>query len=319
MTAPTTPAASLQTTDRSDSDATDIDSTIAQLFIYPVKSCAGIEMTEVVLYDTGLDYDRAWMVVDADGIFMSQREAPRLALVKPEFKRGELVLRAPGMLALHVNIDGVEDAVKVEVWDDKMPAFDMGAVAAQWFTDFLSLNEAGLPKAGAPRYRLVRFDPDHNRLASKKWTGGADAPYQFADGFPLLVTSTASVAALNDKLAMQGHDAVDVQRFRPNIVLAGLHAHDEDRLTRIDIAASDADGDQLVSLNPCKPCARCGIPNVNPATATSSPEVNDTLQTYRANAQMYGAITFGMNAIITRGVGATLRVGQKVTGNFRFD
>ncbi len=314
MTSPTTPS-----TPTNSATASDIDATIAQLFIYPVKSCAGIEMTEVVLYDTGLDYDRAWMVVDAEGIFMSQREAPRLALVKPEFKRGELILRAPGMLALHVNIDGVEEAVKVEVWDDQVPAFDMGAVAAQWFTDFLSLTEAGLPKAGAPKYRLVRFDPDHNRLASKKWTGSVDAPYQFADGFPILVTSTASVASLNDKLAAQGHAAVGVQRFRPNIVLAGLQAHDEDRLNRIDIAASDADGDQLVSLNPCKPCTRCSIPNVNPATAATSPEVNDTLQTYRANAQMDGAITFGMNAIITSGVGATLRVGQRVTGNFKFD
>ncbi len=314
MTSTTTASASTKS-----AAASDIQATIAQLFIYPVKSCAGIEMTEVVLYDTGLDYDRAWMVVDADGVFMSQREAPRLALVKPEFKRGELILRAPGMLALHVNVDGVEDAVKVEVWDDQVPAFDMGHVAAQWFTDFLSLTEAGLPRAGAPKARLVRFDPEHNRLASKKWTGGIDAPYQFADGFPILLTSTASVASLNDKLAAQSHAPVGVQRFRPNIVLAGLEAHDEDRLQTFNIAASGADGAQTVTMNPCKPCARCSIPNVNPATAASSPEVNDTLQTYRANALMDGAITFGMNAIITSGVGATLRVGQAVTGNFKFD
>lgn len=299
--------------------ASDIEATIAQLFIYPVKSCAGIEMTNVVLYDTGLDYDRAWMVVDADGVFTSQREQPRLALVKPQFKRGELILRAPGMLALHVNIDAVEAAAQVEVWDDKVPAFDMGAIAAQWFTDFLSLTPAGLPGANAPKYRLVRFDPEHNRLASKKWTGGVDAPYQFADGFPLLVTSAASIEALNAKLVAAGHAAVGVERFRPNIVLHGIEAHDEDRLQNVRIAAADETGAMDVALLPCKPCARCTIPNVNPATGVPSPEVNDTLQAYRANPQMDGAITFGMNAIIQGGVGATLRVGQKVSGNFKFD
>jgi uncharacterized protein len=297
----------------------DIQATIARLFIYPVKSCAGIDMDEVVLYDTGLDYDRAWMVVDADGVFVSQREQPRLALVTPQFRRGELILRAPGMLALHVNLDGVEGAVRVEVWDDQVPAFDMGDTAAQWFTDFLSLTQAGLPGANAAKMRLVRFDPAHNRLASKKWTGGVDAPYQFADGFPLLVTSTASVESLNAKLAAAGHGAVGVERFRPNIVLAGVSAHDEDRLQSYRIAAADANGALDVVLNPCKPCARCSIPNVNPATGASSPEVNDTLQGYRADARMNGALTFGMNAIIDKGIGATLRVGQKVSGNFAFD
>lgn len=299
--------------------ACDIQATIAKLYIYPVKSCAGIEMSDVVLYDTGLDYDRAWMVVDADGVFTSQREQPRMALVTPQFKRGELILRAPGMLALHVNIDAVEAAAQVEVWADKVPAFDMGDIAAQWFTDFLSLTPAGLPGANAPRFRLVRFDPEHNRLASKQWTGGVDAPYQFADGFPLLVTSTASLESLNAKLLAAGHAAVGAERFRPNIVLAGLEAHDEDRLQNFRIAASDATGAVNVTLVPCKPCARCSIPNVNPVTGVASPEVNDTLQGYRANAQMKGAITFGMNAFIQGGVGATLRVGQKVSGNFKFD
>ncbi len=299
----------------SPSTSSDIDATIAQLFIYPVKSCAGIAMTDVVLYDTGLDFDRAWMVVDADGVFASQREHPRMALVTPQFRRGELVLRAPGMLALHVNIDGVEGAVQVEVWDDQVPAFDMGDIAAQWFTDFLSLTDAGLPAANAPRFRLVRFDPAHNRLASKTWTGGVDAPYQFADGFPLLLASAASVDGLNSKLAAIGHPAVDARRFRPNIVLAGLEAHDEDRLQSITVDA----GAQAVTLVPCKPCSRCSIPNVDPATGIASAAVNDTLQGYRANAQLDGAITFGMNAIIQSGVGATLKVGQRVRGNFRFD
>ena len=292
---------------------------IERLFIYPVKSCAGIEMTDVVLYDTGLDLDRAWMVVDADGIFVSQREYPRMVLVKPQLKRGELVLRAPGMLALHVSIDAVEAATRVEVWDDTLPAFDMGDTASQWFSDFLSLSPDGLPTAHAPKFRLVRFDPEHNRLASKKWTSGVDAPYQFADGFPILVTSSASLNDLNGRLAQAGQAAVGVERFRPNIVLSGIEAHDEDRLQDITICATDEAGAALaVVLTPCKPCVRCSIPNVNPQDASTNPAVGDTLQTYRSNSQMDGAITFGMNAIIQSGVGAKLRVGQVATGEFNF-
>src|SRR5690349_20222039 len=142
---------------------------IARLFVYPVKSCAGVEVTEAVLTSTGLDLDRAWMVVDADGQFLSQRELPRMALIKVQLKRSEVVLRAPGMLALHLAIDAVEEPARVRVWDDEVPAYDMGAVAAQWFTDFL----------GRPA-RLARFDPEHRRLSDMKWTGGIAAPNQFA-------------------------------------------------------------------------------------------------------------------------------------------
>lgn len=296
-----------------------VQARIDRLFIYPVKSCAGIEMTDVVLYDTGLDLDRAWMVVDTDGVFVSQREYPRMALIKPQIRRGELVLRAPGMLALHVSIDAVEAATRVEVWDDQVPAFDMGDIAGQWFSDYLSLSPAGLPTANAPRFRLVRFDPEHNRLASKKWTAGVDSPVQFADGFPILVTSTASVDALNARLVAAGHGAVGIERFRPNIVISGVEAHDEDRLADITIDASNDQQEATeVVLLPCKPCARCSIPDVNPADASIDPAVGDTLQTYRANAVLDGAITFGMNAIIQSGIGATLRVGQTVRGAFNF-
>lgn len=153
----------------------DLSGTIARLFVYPVKSCAGIEVQQALLTETGLDLDRAWMVVDAQGVFLTQRALPRMALIRPQLKTDEMVLRAPGMLALHVAIDAVESPATVTVWRDTVPAWDMGAVAAQWFTDFL----------GQP-CRLVRFDPAHKRLSSMAWTGGVEAPNQFADGFPIL-------------------------------------------------------------------------------------------------------------------------------------
>lgn len=282
----------------------DIQARIARLFVYPVKSCAGVAVDEWVLDDTGLDLDRAWMVVDDRGEFVSQREFPRMALVRPQIKMHEVILRAPGMLALHLQVDAVEEPVRVRVWDDQVAAYDMGGTAAQWFSDFL----------GA-RLRLVRFDPEQRRLSSMHWTGGAEAPNQFSDGFPLLVASEASLDELNRRLAAGGHGAVGIERFRPNIVLSGVEGpHDENRTEVLRISAAEA-----VELRLVKPCPRCPIPNIDPATAESSPAVGDTLQGYRRDPRVGGAITFGMNAIVTRGDGQTLRVGQAVEGDIRFD
>jgi len=277
---------------------------VARLFVYPVKSCAGVELREAVLTETGLDLDRAWMVVDEAGEFVSQRELPRMALIRPQLKLSEVVLRAPGMLALHLAIDTVEELVRVRIWDDEVAAYDMGAVAAQWFSDFLGR-----------KLRLVRFDPEVRRLSSKEWTRGAEALNQFSDGYPLLLASTASLEELNQKLAAQGKPAVGIERFRPNIVLEGLQAQDEDRLDLVRIAADDGE----VQLRPVKPCPRCPIPNIDPATAESDPVVTDTLQRYRRNELVGGAVTFGMNAIVVAGIDRTLRVGQPVSAGWKFD
>ncbi|MES2927695.1 MAG: MOSC N-terminal beta barrel domain-containing protein [Pseudomonadota bacterium] len=282
----------------------DLSGTIARLFVYPVKSCAGIEVQQAVLTDTGLDLDRAWMVVDAEGMFVTQRTLPRMALIRPQLKGDEMVLRAPGMLALHVAIDAVEAPATVTVWRDTVPAWDMGAVAAQWFTDFL----------GQP-CRLVRFDPEYRRLSSMEWTGGVEAPNQFSDGFPLLLASQASMDELNLRLQAAGHAAAGIERFRPNVVLAGVDAHDEDRVDLVRVDAQEGE----IHLQPVKPCSRCPIPDIDPATAESNPSVGDTLRTYRKDQRLDGAITFGMNAIVRQGAGQMLRVGQRVAANLRFD
>jgi len=287
----------------------DIQATIARLFVYPIKSCAGVEVNETLLIETGLEFDRAWMVVDSAGDFVTQRELPRMALIRPQLKHSEMILRAPGMLALHIAFDRVEEPARVRVWKDEVAAYDMGDIAAQWFSDFLS--EPGKPRT----LRLVRFDPEQQRLSSLKWTGGIEAPNQFADGFPLLVASEGSLAELNARLVAAGHEAVGIERFRPNVVLAGMEAHDEDRVDTLHITTAEGE----VSLRPVKPCARCPIPDIDPATGTSSPEVGDMLRTYRSDPRVDGAITFGMNAIVLQGVEHALRVGQPVGANLRFE
>ena len=280
---------------------------IAQLFIYPIKSCGAIELKEAVLTDTGLDLDRAWMVVDEQGEFLTQRQLPRMALIQPLLTSFDMIVKAPGMSALKLAIDEVAAPVTVKVWDDTVKAFDMGDEAAYWFSDFLNQT-----------VRLVRFDPEQQRLSSMKWTNGVEAKNGFDDGFAVLVTSVASLKVLNDKLAAAGEKAVTMQRFRPNVVLTAIEAYDEDRLDTLNITTQQG----VAKLKLVKPCVRCSIPDVDLQTGKQGTAVADTLQGYRANALMEGGITFGMNAIILaengEGLGATLRVGQAVGADYAF-
>ena len=279
-------------------------STVAALALHPIKSCGGIELREALLAETGLEFDRAWMVVDDHGEMFTQRELPRMALIQPTLRHSDLVLRAPGMLALHLQLDTVEAPTRVRVWDDVVKAYDMGALAAQWFSDFLGR-----------KVRLARFDPEEQRLSDPQWTGTLQAENQFADGFPLLVANQASLDELNGRLAAKGAAPVQMQRFRPNLVLQGLQPWDEDHIDEIDITTAEG----VVTLRLVKPCTRCSIPNIDPASAEAGPEPGLTLAGYRSDPRMNGAITFGMNAVIVQGVEHTLRVGQPVAVRHKFD
>ena len=292
--------------------AFEINATIAALYVYPVKSCAGVQVNEAILTETGLEFDRAWMLVDEQGEFVTQRELPRMCLIQPTLKHYEMVLRAPGMLALHIALNAVEQPCRASVWGQDCAAYDMGDTAAQWFSDFLAQE---LPAGTrAMKLRMVRFDPEHQRASNKQWTQDVVALNQFSDGYPMLVLSDAAVSALNARLTAQGQAAVTVQRFRPNIVLAGMQAHDEDQIATMHITTAEGN----VELALVKPCPRCPIPNVNPLTGVPSPEVGDTLQSYRQDARLDGAVTFGMNAITITGFEQVLRVGLAVGANYAF-
>jgi uncharacterized protein YcbX len=281
----------------------DLSCTLHSLYVHPLKSCAGIAVRSGLLLETGLELDRAWMLVDERGEFVTQRELPRLALIQPTLRHADMVLRAPGMLALHLSLDRVEGPLNVRVWDDWVPAWDMGTLAAQWCSDF----------AGRP-LRLVRFDPEHRRLSDARWTGQHEAQTAFADGFALLVTSTASLAELNRRLQQQGMAPVEMNRFRPNLVLDGIDAHDEDHVERLEIDTPQG----VVQLKLVKPCARCSIPGVDPLTGAQGFEVIDALAAYRSDPRVDGAVTFGMNAIVVSGVEHELAVGQACRASFGF-
>lgn len=287
---------------------TDVNLKLAGLAVYPIKSCAGVELDESLMIETGLEFDRAWMVVDPEGRFVTQRELPRMALIRPQMRASDMVLRAPGMLALHIAYDTVEAPTQATVWDDRVKAYDMGDLAAQWFSDFL----------GRP-LRLVRFDPEQRRLSSLKWTGGIEAENQFCDGFPVLVASREGLDELNRRLQARGAAPATMSRFRPNIVIEGdgtaLDPHAEDYLDEITFDTEQGP----VRLKLVKPCARCPIPNVDPATGEPGHEPGDTLSTYRQDARLEGAVTFGMNAIVLEGIEHLLRRGASGTATLKFD
>ncbi|HJV63048.1 MAG TPA: MOSC N-terminal beta barrel domain-containing protein [Albitalea sp.] len=282
----------------------DVTLRLAALNVYPVKSCAGVALEHGLLVETGLELDRAWMVVDAERRFVTQRDLPRMTLIRPTLKHFELVLRAPGMLALHLAIDAVEERCGATVWDDEVAAYDMGDLAAQWFSDFL----------GRP-LRLVRFDPQQRRLSNRQWTGPIEAENAFSDGYPITVVSSASLDELNRRLQAGGEAPVTMARFRPNLVLDGLSAHDEDHLDEIRFDTDDGP----VRLKVVKPCPRCPIPDIDPATAAQGHAVTDALLGYRANARLNGAVTWAMNAVLVEGVDRALRVGMAGSAGYRFE
>ncbi|MDQ6627950.1 MAG: MOSC N-terminal beta barrel domain-containing protein [Pseudomonadota bacterium] len=286
------------------SNQNDVPVSLRSLHVYPVKSCAGVSPGEALLSETGFDLDRAWMVTGPDFEFVTQRELPRMALIQPTLKGEEMILRAPGMLALHIALDRVELPCRARIWKDVVNAFDMGALCAQWLSDFLGRA-----------LRLVRLDPDARRIADPQWTGPIEARIALPDGFPLLVVSSASLDELNRRLAVAQAPAATLPRFRPNLVLDGLDAHGEDHLDELALDGTDG----VVRLKLVKPCARCPIPDVDPATGERGHAVGEALAAYRADARLGGAISFGMNAVIVEGIGRRLAAGQPGRASYRFD
>jgi len=284
---------------------------ISGLYVYPIKSCAGIALNTARLLPSGLAYDRNWMVTDPGGHMLTQRSHARLALVKVALGEHELIVSAPGMAELRTPLavaalSGAE-VLGATVWNDTVQAFDTGAATAAWFSEFL-----GVPA------RLVRFDPALERVADARWTGSIRAIAQFADGFPLLVIGEASLADLNARLQGKGAPSIPMNRFRPNLVVAGLDAYEEDYVESVTIRTHD----EAVQLNLVKPCARCPIPTIDQATGAPNPdwpnEPLDTMGAYRANARLGGALTFGQNAVVAAGAGTLLALGQEVEAALGF-
>lgn len=281
--------------------------TLSHLLLYPIKSCGGIAVREATLLETGLAaygvHDREWMLVTEAGQFLTQREFPRMALIRPLPEGGNLRVSCPGMgdLLLPVAWDAAAPTRHVQIWDDSVTASDCGDVAGNWFTEALDTRE---------RVRLVRFHHDVVRPTSVKWTGGVPSQTRFADGYPLLLIGQSSLDDLNGRLRAAGRELLPMDRFRPNLVVDGLEAFEEDYIAYLSTGAAE--------IRPVKPCARCPIPAIDQATGVPGPDPLDILQTYRANPKMDGAVCLGMNCIVSAGAGSRLRVGQELAAELAF-
>lgn len=270
------------------------DARIASLHCYPLKSAAGLTLPQATLTTTGIEHDRGWMVVDAAGVFITQRETPRLAQVHVALEPSALALHIDGLGSLRLALDDRSRSCRVRVWQDDCAAYDAGDAAAHWITSALQRP-----------CRLVRFDPAQLRNSATEWTDGATAPNQFSDGFPLLVIGRDSLRDLNTRLSRD----LPMNRFRPNIVIDGLPAYAEDRIHELEVAG--------VTLRLVKPCTRCSITTTDQQLGVrDGDEPLRTLRSYRYDAALRG-VRFGQNAIIVRGVGNTLRNGAAVTVHWK--
>lgn len=286
--------------------------TLSALHIYPIKSCGGISLPQAAVGEFGLNLDRSWMLVDSDGHFLSQREHGRMATISTALEHDTpalLTVRAPGMADLHLpsRIEDGAGRLAVTIWDDSVEALDCGAAAHRWFSDYLQAE-----------VRLVRFDPQARRICSPRWTGDLMATTQFSDGFPILVVGEASLQDLNRRLQKKGAPALPMDRFRPNLVLSGLEAYEEDYLDTLSFGPAGRE----VVLRLVKPCARCPVPGIDQQTGLRDADWPDepleTMAVYRANERVGGGLTFGQNAIVVRGEGNLLAVGQDVAGELAF-
>jgi uncharacterized protein YcbX len=264
-----------------------MNATLTDLYTYPVKSCRGIRHDQVRMDVTGLADDRHWMVVRPNGRFVTQRELPRLALILTAVTNDALTLNAPGRTPLQVPRLANISTLDVTVWKFDGRGIDCGDEAAAWISEHLETP-----------LRLVRFDPAAPRVCSPEWTPGTTAVTEFSDGFPMLVISRASLAELNSRLPK----ALPMERFRPNLVIDGVAAYDEDRVHELR-------ADEIV-IRVVKPCMRCAITTTDQQTGErDGVEPLQTLKTFRFDSEQRG-VAFGQNAIPVSGLGRELRVGQ---------
>ncbi|KAE9047010.1 hypothetical protein PR001_g1218 [Phytophthora rubi] len=233
---------------------------VSGLFVYPIKSCAGIQLDEAQLTPKGLLHDREWVIIDgARDKFVTQRRYPKLALLHPKLlpstdaaQVSSLVLTAKGMPELEVPVvnTGEGKLRVVSVWKDKVEAVDQGDAAAEWLDTFMGEEKRG--------FRLVRVRDGFTRHTKPKYAPGHST--NFADAFPFLLALEESLEQFNTTLKTP----VPMNRFRPNIVLRGSPAFADEHWNCITI-----DGFQFRNV---RPCARCGMPSVDQATGEVHPE-----------------------------------------------
>jgi uncharacterized protein YcbX len=272
---------------------------VASLHIYPVKSCAGVSVPSWPISRYGFAHDREFLVVDEYGKFLTQRTHPKLALIQPVAERDVLRLQAPDLAETTVPWfgsaadRGPKFSRPVSIWRDQVEADDLGEEIAEWFTSLLGLN-ARLVRIGS-RYRRA-IDAGKVPIVHRENLGVREV--SFADAYPFLITSEASLADLNQRLPQ----SVPMNRFRPNIVVGGvMDPYAEDHWQTVEIGP--------LLFRHRGPCVRCVVTTTDQVTLERGNEPLKTLATYRRDGE--GGVIFGMNFFCESSTG-TIRVGDRV-------
>lgn len=260
---------------------------IEELNLYPLKSARGIPRTRARLGTTGLEWDRHWLVIREDGMFLTQRTHPLLTHIVTDLTGEGLILTSAGLPPLTLPLAPQGTSRPVRIWKDSCEGLDQGEEAASWVSRVL----------GEPA-RVVRTPATPGRRADPEFAGSAFSPIAFPDAYPILVCTRASLEDLNRRLP----EPLPMERFRPSVVLAGLPPYAEDRIASLEIGP--------VTLTLVKPCTRCIIPSTDQRTGVRGLDPVAVLRTFRFDRKLLG-VTFGENAVITRGVGEILERGAE--------
>jgi hypothetical protein len=258
---------------------------ITEIIVYPIKSTAGMGVDEWPVEPQGLAMDRRWMVVDEDGGFLSGREFPVLTQIRSRVEHNGLRVTAPGMDEMHIPVPTASSgSTTVRVWSDQCRASSAGAEVDDWFTRLL-----------ASRCRLVYMTDVGQRPVDFDFGRPGDR-VSFADGYPLLLISEASLADLNSRL----EQPVSMGRFRPNLVVSGCGPYEEDSWRSLQIGKTPFEG--------VKKCPRCVFTTIDPDNGEKHPRLEPlrTLSGYRRGPD--GGVFFGQN-LIPRSQGV-VRVGD---------
>jgi uncharacterized protein YcbX len=259
--------------------------TLSSLIYYPIKACRGFEVDSWQVERMGLAHDRRMMLITEDGMFLTQREYPRLALVTPTRTNAGLELSAPNYDSIRISLQTTGVTQPVTIWHSaNVQAVDQGDEAAQWLSEWLGIS-----------VRLVHIADGFKRTLNPQYAVNADDHTAFADGYPILIISEESLNDLNQRL----ETPVPMNRFRPNLVVKGCEPYAEDTWNKIRIGG--------VELAVVKPCARCEVTTIDKDTLARNKEPLKTLGTYRKH--QLGAI-FGQNVIPLNG--GRLQVGMTV-------
>jgi hypothetical protein len=277
---------------------------IIGIFLYPIKSCQGISLTKAEITPKGLRdffqpafYDRQFMLVDEKGKFLTQRQYPQLATIKVEIIENKLYLSSENnnispfefIPSIHKNF------IKVNVWRDNTIAIDQGNEVANWFKNALKIDIS---------CRLVQQSDDHIRAINPDYSTQENQPVSFADGFPFLLTNTASLEELNQRLKHKYTSEefkITMDRFRPNMVVETSEPFIEDTWKQIQIGE--------IQFAVVKPCSRCLVTTTNQKTGVTNPQKEPllTLSTFRHTSE---GIMFGQNLIaVDNGV---IKMGERL-------